>query len=209
MAKGNQRLRDIGELYSFQKSGEVRGVSTWSETSVSATTTHNHHGSGSSSSSTSVSSTSYEKQRFFLRRSDGREDEITLTDAGIAFRDGHHITLIYCGHTADQIGWPMGVFNQDTGRRAVFAQSIDWIIPKPSGKLGWLIVVFAIMSFRSIIFAIAAVGVVGFMIYNGSRRKRLRAEIRAEIERQLDEVGNRRASPRVTATPAAIGTAAA
>ena len=209
MAKENHRLRDIAELYGFHKSGEVRGVSTWSETSVSATTTHNHHGSGSSSSSTSVSSTSYEKQRFFLRRADGGEDEITLTDAGIAFRDGHRITLIYCGHKADEIGWPMGAFNHDTGRRAVFAQSIDWIIPKPSGKLGWLIVVFGIMSFRSIVFAIGVVGVVALMIHNGRRRKRLRAEVRAEIERQLDEVGNRRVSPLIDATAAAIGSAAA
>ena len=95
------------------------------------------------------------------------------------------------------------------GRRAVFAQSIDWIIPKPSGKLGWLIVVFGIMSFRSIVFAIGVVGVVALMIHNGRRRKSLRAEVRAEIERQLDEVGNRRVSPLIDATAAAIGTAAA
>ena len=101
MANKDFRVRDIAELYSFQKTGDVHGVATWSETSVSAHTTHSQNGTGS----TSVSSTSYEKQRFFLREANGRETEVTLTDAEIAFRDGHHVTLIYCGHKAEKTGW--------------------------------------------------------------------------------------------------------
>ena len=216
MAKKDFRIHDIAELYSFQKTGDVHGVSTWSETSVSAHTTHSQNGTGS----TSVSSKSYEKQRFFLREAGGRENEVTLTDAEIAFRDGHRVTLIYCGHKAEQTGWVMGAFNHDTGRRAIFAGRIDWIIPKAGAPLGCLAMAVALIvpslfiaflpESLSILLSTAGIlAAIGFMIQRGRLRKRLRGEVRAEIDRQLAEVGDRRAPPLATATPAAIGPAAA
>lgn len=198
----DESITDIGQLYTFTRSGTVAGNQNWSETSFSSTTVTSggggylHQGSGyvaAPSSHTTTSSRTSEQLRLFVRSDDEREFEARFSDPGFGVRDGHRVTIVYAGTQAARAGHPMALVNHSTGRSKVFAQRAEWLLKRPGPQTGCLLfgVPIAIAAFIPIVgFVLAPLifGAFGMRMWKRKRHNdRLAAEIVAALEARVQD----------------------
>lgn len=158
--KDATRLETIEDLFIFSRTGTVSGATTWSETHVSGGGGggYMHNGSGHVSS-TSISSTVRERQRFFLVEPDG--DETEFNDTGLAVRDGQTVTVVYCGHKADQVGWPTAYYNHPTRAQSTAVGHVKWLTGKGGGGAAVRVIVAVVAGFVAQFIAALVLGAVG------------------------------------------------
>lgn len=197
MGKVNQ-IGNVGQLYTFAHTGIVVGNATWSETRVSSTTSggggHLNQGTGYVAAPTTyVSSSSTEVSRFFLRKADGDETEISLKGADFGVRDGHLVTVAFAGDHKSKLGWPMSLYNHNTRSRETLTRRFAWLRGEASANTGCVMLLPAIFGgyFAGLllngiggVFG-SAVGIVA-MIVLMTARSRKRQSIDRAIQREMD-----------------------
>lgn len=195
-------ITDIGQLYTFTRSGTVAGNQNWSETSFSSTTVTSggggylHQGSGyvaAPGSHTTTTSRTSEQLRLFVRGDDEREFEARFSDPGFGVRDGHRVTIVYAGTQATQAGHPMALVNHSTGKSKVFTQRAEWLLKRPGPQtgcllFGLLIVIAAFIPIVGFVLVPLIFGVFGARMWKRKRRNdQLAADIIAALEARVQE----------------------
>lgn len=131
------------ELSGHYEIGTVAGSKTWSETTVSSNTTVNGNGGyGYQTATTSTSSTSTEVNRFFLKRNDGKETELTIYGGGFSVRDGHVVSVVRVGPASGEWGYNIYYINHTTGQTKKAFKNINSIMEEKSGCLPFVLFIF-------------------------------------------------------------------
>lgn len=188
----NHRIDSIDQLYIHSRTGVVIGNSTWSESHVSGT-------GGTNNTALSISTSVSERQRFFIREADG--DEVEVNDALLGVRDGHVVTVVYCGkkNSTNNLGWMMGSANRNTQKTCYKQDSIDTLTGKPNtgefvltlgpgvplllawtlGGQGWAFLPTLLLS-----------GLVVWWFLRNNKAKGLSKEVRKAIDEEVDRVSD-------------------
>ncbi len=154
------------DLHTFQ--GEVVEEKKWTSTHVSGSGGGYNVGSGHQNPVTISSSTSTHDQ-FFLRDNEGREMAVEITDAGVALRKGHRVTVLWGIPRGADRGPFLAVYNHTTGNVNRLDANIRSLVVPPTPMLvtlGYLVGVFAI-CFYGVGFVI-----LGILFYVRSQRKK-------------------------------------
>ena len=212
-------IRNVEELHSFSRSGTVIDREIRTETSFHATTTGGSSllidGVGTvSPPTTSVSSSTSEIVRMFLRDDSGDEFDVELEDAGMGFRTGHRVIILYAGDKRSGLGRPMAVANLTTDQTAVLPHRVEELIHRRSATLGCL--ALAVIPFFSmllgnvlatillgetprghigtgLLFGFLALLLVGFRLLRGRQRnERLKHDIIEVLHNHLNREAARR-----------------
>lgn len=127
MGRMTDKILRVEDLRTETLTGTVVGCQTWSETRI-------HGGAASQSSyvgpqgghvstpAITVSSTTTEELQLFIRRDDGREFELRFVDAGVGFREGNRISIVYVPEIG---GEPMALVNHDTGKSRIYENRVS------------------------------------------------------------------------------------
>jgi hypothetical protein len=155
----------IIDLHKF--SGEIVDEKRWATTQVSGSGGGYNVGSGGTNP-VSISSVSQTHDQFFLKNESGQEMAIELTDAGLAVRKGHRVTVFW-GIIQGQANGPyVAVYNHTTNDLRVIEPGIQRLaVPPTSGlvPIGWLV--------SAVAFCFYGLGIIGLiaMFILGRRRK--------------------------------------
>jgi hypothetical protein len=164
-------------------SGVIVGEKKWTTTTISGGRTM-QDGSGYVTQ-TPIQSATTTHDQLLVRVEDGSERAVQVTNANLAVREGHRVSLIWGISRGKATGPYVGIYNHDTRAMNPIEDQFRVLIgPKPFA-LRWLVVygVLLVLCFTPL----AALGFLGFFIalpvlaafrYLG-RRKLLREEIGA------------------------------
>lgn len=201
MAIKDHKLKSADDIYMFSRTGVVMGAVNWSDTYVSG-------GGGANNTNVSVSSNVVQRQKFFIRDADGRETEVN--DAGLGVRDGHVVTVVYCGSQSvgDKMGWHVLYANQTTGNSTFERSNIATLSGQLTGcllALAWIVVAACVISLFSplLILGLPIGGFIGFWLFNSSKKSKtlaraIEAAARREVESargEADALRQQQASP--------------
>ena len=184
----NHKLQSIDDLHLFTRTGTVHGARTWSESYTSG-------GSTTSNGPVSVSTTVRERQRYFVRMAGGSETEVNYT--GVSVRDGHVVTLVYCGqkNPESNLGWIAAVYNHGTGRKSFDESTIGPLCRVPTTgvlfmRLAAGAVAAIVLTFIGLPWTLAwllGLGAGGFWSYRDrSRANALAAQVREAINAAIE-----------------------
>lgn len=160
---GKVVIASMDELDIFTRTGTVVGNQIWSETHVQGGSKGGGGYVGPSGGhvaapEVSISSSTSEKLNIFVRKDDGSEFDVRLTNAGIAVREGHRVSFIYAANKNSDANRVMAVINHSIDKMVVYDHSVPPIIqPKAGGFLGLF----------SLIFMIALLPLFIYLIYLG------------------------------------------
>lgn len=118
-----QFLTAKSDIKIFSHSGRVIDVKIWGDTQTFGSV---YEGRGS------ISSVSHEKVRLFLRKDDGREHDLVLTDPGMGFKEDQAVSVVYCGHVKSDTGYVVGFMNHTSEKRIIKEHWIDGLIKTPT-----------------------------------------------------------------------------
>lgn len=147
---GKVIIESLDELDIFTRTGTVVGNQIWSETHVSGQSKGGGGfvgpgGGHVSAPDVSISSSNTEKLHMFVRKDDGTEFDVRLTNAGISAREGHRVSLIYAANKNADANRVMAVINHSIDKMVVYDKSVPPIIqPKVGGFLGIITPIFMI-----------------------------------------------------------------
>lgn len=168
MALKDHKLKSAEEIRVHSRTGIVKGAANWSDTYVSG-------GGGANNTNVQVSSNVVQRQKFFIREADG--DEVEVNDAGLGVRDGHVVTVVYCGSKAvsDTTGWAVYFANRSTGATSRSNGTLGVLSGQLSGFLPVAAVVVLLLCVillftRFMIFALPVGGLLAFWLFS-SRNK--------------------------------------
>jgi hypothetical protein len=113
-------------------SGVVMEVRTWTETRVTSSGGGGalYQGTGVVSG-TQVSSEVTRRDELFVRDSDGSEQSLSLTNVGLAVRNGSRVSTVLGFYEGQTQGYYVGVYNHDTRAWMPFEDGLRRLAPEP------------------------------------------------------------------------------
>ena len=76
----------------------------------------------------------------FIREDEGAEFTAEFTNSSVAVRVGNRVTVGLAGNKNADRGYYAALVNHDTGEKAVLSKASEWLVPRPSGLSGCLVV---------------------------------------------------------------------
>jgi hypothetical protein len=215
--KLDARIARPEDIQIITRTGTVLANQTWSQTHVRG------HSSGSTQyvgpnggeitlPSTTITSSTSDRVQLFIREDDGREFDVSFTNPGVGVREGHRVSVLYVGNTAQsreqvvsndvRIG---ALVNHDTGKHSVYERRLGQLANDPgdpiSRVLGPTLVLAGVPVFiASIYFGFKwEVGFVNWVLFwlayfalggaigliQGSRNKKLTGRIVAAVRERV------------------------
>lgn len=192
------KIKNIRDLELFDFTGTVIDQQNWVEMTTTTTTSGGHVNQGTghvSSPTTTTSRYSTEKLRMFLRLDSGREEEITLNDAGFGVRPGHRVSVIYAKNRADTHGHAVAAYDHSTQATKIYESAIRDVIANISFPVGCLMLM-AISTFAGVlstlavslallVFYVGGGGVIVWMVSKRRREKALQAAINGRVREEI------------------------
>ena len=189
--------KQIGKTnFEFQSlRGEVAGASKWSTTHVSGGGGggYVHQGTGYSATAP-VTSTTTEHDQFFVRRSDGKETPMRLSDAKLALRDGQDVSLVWGIPAGKNEGAYVAVMNHTTGQLTPLHKGIGQICKLSGAEFSqialWSIIIaagFGLLILFNISKILGVAGIAGLLYWGNLRNQKhwQRVELINEAVKQL------------------------
>lgn len=155
------------ELHKF--SGEVVEEKKWSTTQVTGGGGGYNVGSGQNNPVT-ISSVSSTHDQFFLKDQNGKEMAVEMTNAGLALRKGHRVTVLWGVIRGQERGPYLAVFNHTTNNLTMFDSAIGGLACRPAPALvtlAWIACFFGIC-----LYGLGIVGMVILFVTGRNRKKR-------------------------------------
>lgn len=140
-------ISNIGQLYTFTRSGIVEAGEKWSDTEVWGRDSW-------------VSSSTSENLRLFVREDDRGEFDVKLSNVGFGVREGHRVTIVFAGDQASRAGYPAALINHSTGNSKIFDPQIARLVPRLGQDAGC--VTFIGLGFAGLVIG----NVFGMILYN-------------------------------------------
>jgi hypothetical protein len=174
------------DLYNFH--GEVGEEKKWATTQVS--------GGGSTTQATGyasnapISSTTTTYDQFFVRSDDGQELAVETTNAGLALRKGHRVTVFWGIIKGNERGPYVAIYNHTTGDLARIDSAINNLaVPGASTGflIGMVVGVFAICFYGLGIIVLAVL-----LIQRSKQKKLLLGKLRPVIDEAISECRNQK-----------------
>lgn len=190
MALKDHKLKSADDIRLHSRTGIVKGATNWSDTYVSG-------GGGANNTNVQVSSNVVQRQKFFIREADGNEVEVN--DAGLGVRDGHVVTVVFCGSKAvnDTTGWPVYFANRSTGATSRKASNLGVLSGQLSGCLPVAAVVVLLLCVvllftRFLFIGLPLGGLLAFWLFSARNKSRaltdaIIAAAQQEVERTRPE----------------------
>jgi hypothetical protein len=116
----------MAEYHAWAVTGLVAGLDSWSEPDFGGDSNEPSEGAGS----VRIASRLVERQRFFIRQSNGQEVEMNLVDSGIALRNGHVVTAVWAARRGMGHGFCVMVENHTTGMEVRLSDKLRKIRPR-------------------------------------------------------------------------------
>jgi hypothetical protein len=170
----------IIDLHKF--SGEVVEEKKWATTQVSGGGGGYNVGSGHNNPVT-ITSVSQTHDQFFLKSDAGQEMAVETTDAGLALRKGHRVTVIWGILQGQERGPYVAFYNHTTNHLTRLGPAIEGLAMKPASglvPLAWIACVFGICFY--------GLGIIGlvFLFIAGGKRKLKNRELAATLGAAVD-----------------------
>ena len=147
--------------------GEVVDEKKWSTTQVSGGGGGYNVGSGHNNPVT-ISSVTQTHDQFFLKSDDGHELAVEMTDAGLALRKGHRVTVFWGILQGQERGPYIAIYNQTTNDVTKMEPAILNLTAKPASglvMLAWIASIFGICFY-----GLGIIGIVALFIAGGKRK---------------------------------------
>jgi hypothetical protein len=170
----------IIDLHKF--SGEVVEEKKWSTTQVSGGGGGYNAGSGQRNPVT-IASVSQTHDQFFLKNAGGQEMAVEMTDAGLALRKGHRVTVFWGILQGEKIGLYVAIYNHATNSITKIEPAIESLTAKRTSGLvlvAWIVCIFGIC-----LYGLGIIGIVALLI-GGSKRKRRNKELADTLRAAVD-----------------------
>jgi hypothetical protein len=170
----------IIDLHKF--SGEVVDEKKWATTQVSGGGGGYNVGSGQHNPVT-IASVSQTHDQFFLKNNSGQEMAVETTDAGLALRKGHHVTVFWGIIRGQERGPYLAFYNHTTNNLTKIDPAIQGLVAKPASGLvvlAWFASIFGIC-----LYGLGIIGIVVLLI-EGGKRKRKNKEMTQTLRVALD-----------------------
>jgi hypothetical protein len=181
------------ELHTF--TGEVVDEKKWTSTQVSSSGGGYNVGSGQNNP-VSISSSSETHDQFFLKDETGREQAIELTNANVAIRKGHRVTVIWGILRGQERGPYLAIYNHNTSTLDHFnAVMQSLVVQSPPWWEGfaWGASILAICFY--------GVGIIGVIVLAVKRKNRFRqnqenlAALKGAVAKLVEETQINRGIP--------------
>lgn len=194
MALKDHKLKSADDIRIHSRTGVVKGSANWSDTYVSG-------GGGANNTNVQVSSNVVQRQKFFIREADG--DEVEVNDAGLGVRDGHVVTVVYCGSkaVAGTTGWAVYFANRSTGATSRSNSTLGVLSGQlsgclPVGAVVVLLLCVILLFTRFVIIGLPVGALLAFWLFSARNKSKALTEAiiaaaQQEVERtrpQADEL---------------------
>ena len=170
----------IIDLHQF--SGEVVEEKKWATTQVSGGGGGYNVGSGRNNPVT-ITSVSRTHDQFFLKSDSGQEMAVETTDAGLALRKGHRVTVFWGILQGQERGPYVAIYNHTTKSLTKMESAIQGLVAKPTSglvMLAWIASIFGIC-----LYGLGIIGIIVLFITGGNRKRRNRGLV-ATLQAALD-----------------------
>ena len=170
----------IIDLHQF--SGEVVEEKKWATTQVSGGGGGYNVGSGRNNPVT-ITSVSRTHDQFFLKSDSGQEMAVETTDAGLALRKGHRVTVFWGILQGQERGPYVAIYNHTTKSLTKMESAIQGLAAKPTSglvMLAWIASIFGIC-----LYGLGIIGIIVLFITGGNRKRRNRGLV-ATLQAALD-----------------------
>jgi hypothetical protein len=157
----------IIDLHKF--SGEVMEEKKWATTQVSGGGGGYNVGSGRNNP-VAIASVSQTHDQFFLKDDGGQEMAVEMTDAGVAVRKGHRVTVFWGAVNGQERGPYVAIYNHTTNHLTKIDPAIQGLVVE-STSLPTLLAWFASL-FGICIYGLGIIGIVLLLIAGGKRKRR-------------------------------------
>ena len=176
----------IIDLHRF--SGEVVEEKKWATTQVSGGGGGYNVGSGQNNPVT-ISSVSRTHDQFFLKSDTGQEMAVETTDAGLALRKGHRVTVFWGILQGQERGPYVAIYNHTTKSLTKMDAAIQDLAAKPAS--GWVVLAWIASLFGICFYGLGIIGIVVLFVAGGNRKRKNRervASLQAALEGAIAEV---------------------
>jgi hypothetical protein len=173
-------------LHAF--TGEVVDEKKWGTTQVGSSGGGYNVGSGQNNPVT-ISSVSHTHDQFFLKNDSGQEMAVETTDAGLALRKGHRVTVIWGILQGTERGRYLAIYNHTTDTLTKFDPAIQGLAMKPPPgmlPLAWIASIFGIC-----LYGLGIIGIVALFISGRKRNRKNKEQVdlfRPVVDRAIAEV---------------------
>lgn len=168
------------DLHQF--SGEVMEEKKWATTQVTSGGGDYNVNTGQNNPVT-ISSINRTHDQFFLKNENGQEMAVELTDAGLALRKGHRVTVFWGIIHGQAHGKYIAIYNHTTKSLTKMDDATNGLAMKPASALVSL--AFIASVFGICLYGLGIIGLIVLYIAWG-KRKRRNLELVATLQAALD-----------------------
>ncbi len=170
----------IIDLHQF--SGEVMEEKKWATTQVTSAGGGYNVNTGQNNPVT-ISSINRTHDQFFLKSDTGQEMAVELTDAGLALRKGHRVTVFWGIIHGQANGKYVAIYNHTTNSLTKMDDAINGLAMKPAS--GLVSLAFIASIFGICLYGLGFIGLVVLYIFWRIRKQR-NLELVAILQAALD-----------------------
>jgi len=171
------------DLHTF--SGEVVEEKKWATTQVSGGGGGYNVGSGQNNPVT-ITSTTTTHDQFFVRDDSGQEMACEMTDAGVALRKGHRVTVLWGIIKGNERGPYIAVYNHTTGNLTLIQSAVARLAVPPAPF--YIVIGYVISVFASCFYGIGIIALIAMLVYRSNQKKRLLATFRPAVDAAVTQI---------------------
>lgn len=171
------------DLHTF--TGEVVEEKKWATTQVSGGGGGYNVGSGQQNP-VSISSTTTTHDQFFLRNEAGQEKAFEITDARVAVRKGHRVTVLWGIPQGNERGPFLAVCNHTTGDVAAIPSGISALSFVPLPTL--ILVAYIASILAACLYGLGIIALIALMIYRSKQKTRVREAVQTEVNAAIARI---------------------
>jgi hypothetical protein len=170
----------IIDLHKF--SGTVVEDKKWSTTQVSGGGGGYNVGSGQQNPVT-IASVTQTHDQFFLKNAGGEEMAVEMTDAGLALRKEHRLTVFWGIIQGQKNGPYLAIYNHTTNQITKIESAIDGLVAK--GTSGLVLVAWIVCIFGICLYGLGLIGIIALLV-GRAKQKRKNKEMANTLRAAVD-----------------------